>query len=172
MILNNSELSTGLVYTRHGSAQSQGLPCSASFEKSHSLKGWLRLRVRTSVTIPTLGIEFDEAVLNLVVLYSVQKVGYDSFTELQNRFPHPWSARGYPKLPILFGNHYYFRTIPHSLGCSCPNFSTQCYQTYFSARERNTAGHETSSPSAFRAGPRSYVKLLRGRSEEPGNEAK
>ena len=22
-------------------------------------------------------------------------------------------------------------------------FSTQCYQTYFSARERNTAGHET-----------------------------
>ena len=82
MILNNSELSTGLVYTRHGSAQSQGLPCSASFEKvracshilSHSLKGWLRLRVRTSVTIPRLGIEFDEAVLNLVVLDSVQNV--------------------------------------------------------------------------------------------------
>ena len=49
---------------------------------SHSLKGWLRLRVRTSVTIPRLGIEFDEAVLNLVVLDSVQKVGYDSFTEL------------------------------------------------------------------------------------------
>ena len=37
MILNNSELSTGLVYTRHGSAQSQGLPCSASFEKSPCL---------------------------------------------------------------------------------------------------------------------------------------
>ena len=33
---------------------------------SHSLKGWLRLRVRTSVTIPRLGIEFDEAVLNLI----------------------------------------------------------------------------------------------------------
>ena len=29
------------------------------------------------------------------------------------------------------------------MGCSCPNLSTQCYQTYFSARERNTAGHET-----------------------------
>ena len=49
---------------------------------SYSLKGWLRLQVRTSVTIPRLGIEFDEAVLNLVVLDSVQKVGYDSFTEL------------------------------------------------------------------------------------------
>ena len=133
IILNNYELSIGLVYTRHGSAQSQGLPCSARFEKSpcllahtESQKGWLRLRVRTSVTIPRLGIEFDEAVLNLVVLDSVQKVGYDSFTELYNRFPHPWSARGYLKLLILFGNHYYFRTIPHSVGCSCPNFSTQC----------------------------------------------
>ena len=40
---------------------------------SHSLKGWLRLRVRTSVTIPRLGIEFDEAVLNLVVLDSVYR---------------------------------------------------------------------------------------------------
>ena len=90
MILNNSELSTGLVYTRHGSDQSQGLPCLASFEKSPCLlahieshrKGWLRLRVRTSVMIPRLGIEFDDAVLILVVLDFVQKVGYDSFTEL------------------------------------------------------------------------------------------
>ena len=37
MILNNSELSTGLVYTRHGSAQSPGLPCSVSVEKSPCL---------------------------------------------------------------------------------------------------------------------------------------
>ena len=36
----------------------------------------------TSVTIPRLGIEFDEAVLNLVVLDSAQKVGYDRFMEL------------------------------------------------------------------------------------------
>ena len=55
---------------------------------SHSLKGWLRLQIRTSVTIPRLGIEFDEAVLNLVVLYSVQKVGYDSFAE-------PAATRGF-----------------------------------------------------------------------------
>ena len=89
MILDNSELSTGLVYTctRHGSAQSQGLPCSASFEKSPCLLAHTEsqpegMRVRTSITIPRLGIEFDEAVLNLVVLDSVQKVGYDSFTEL------------------------------------------------------------------------------------------
>ena len=39
---------------------------------------------------------------------------------------------------------------------SCPNFSTQCYQTYFSARtrERNTAGHETTmqhAPATARA---------------------
>ena len=33
----NSELSTGLVYIRHGNAQSQGLQCSTSFEKSPCL---------------------------------------------------------------------------------------------------------------------------------------
>ena len=84
MMLNNSELSTGLVYTLHGSAQSQGLPCSASFEKSPCLL---------------------------------------AHTESQSeRMVETTSKKG----------------------CSCPNFSTQCYQTYFSARERNTAGHETS----------------------------
>ena len=56
--------------------------------------------------------------------------------------------RSYPKLPILFG---YFRTIPHSVGCSCPNFSIYpmlpdiYIYMYFSASERNTAGHETRS---------------------------
>ena len=87
MILNNSELSTGLVYTRHGSAQSQGLPCSASFEKIPCLLAYTESQPEgmvetTSVTISRLGIEFDEAVLNLVVLDSVQQVGYDSFAEL------------------------------------------------------------------------------------------
>ena len=51
-----------------------------------------------------------------------------------------------PRLPEasdFIWQSYYFRTIPHSVGCSCPNFSTQCYQTYFSARERKTAGHDT-----------------------------
>ena len=35
--LASDDNSTGLVYTRHGSAQSEGLPCSASFEKSPCL---------------------------------------------------------------------------------------------------------------------------------------
>ena len=58
------------------------------------------------------------------------------------------------------------------MGCSCPNFSTQCYQTYFSARERNTVGHETSSPFAFTLGGSKVIRGITARKEgEPGNEA-
>ena len=45
-------------------------------------------------------------------------------------------ASDFIRQSLLFPHNSTFRGL-------FANFSTQCYQTYFSARERNTAGHET-----------------------------
>ena len=66
----------------------------------------------------SISIEFDEAFLNLVVLDSVQNesmIASRSFRIDFRTHGRPAATRDYPQLPILFGNHYYFRTIPHSV---------------------------------------------------------
>ena len=79
MILNNSELSTGLLVM----AQSEGLPCSTSFEKSPCLLAHTESQPEGMVETTSKNIRHDpQAVLNVVVRDSVQKVGYDSFAEL------------------------------------------------------------------------------------------